>query len=332
VLEPTEDLWWASKDLFNPAAVVHEGRVHLLVRGEDRTTDVAGTSRIGLAISDDGRRFTVETEPVLGPGEDDQRDREWPGGCEDPRVVEHPDGGFVCLYTAFDGAVARLSVATSPDLRTWTKHGSAFAGTRHAERWSKSGAVVTAVVDDRLQATRLGDRFWMYWGEGIGFAATSEDLVHWTPVELDTMADRSLGRAGGDGGWTVHRHAVAPTLRPVVVPRPHRYDSLLVEPGPPAVLTAHGIVLVTNGANHPRHGDPTLAPFAYAPGQVLLDPEEPGSVLARATGPFLRPEASEASGQVADVCFAQGLVRFGGEWLLYLGLADSRIGVAVAPA
>jgi predicted GH43/DUF377 family glycosyl hydrolase len=146
------------------------------------------------------------------------------------------------------------------------------------------------------------------------------------------MADRSLEREPGTDTWSVHRHPTEPTLRPVLVPRPRRYDSLLVEPGPPAVLTADGIVLITNGANHPRHGDPGLPPFAYAPGQVLFDPEEPGSPLARATSPFLRPEASEAHGQVSGVCFAQGLVRFGPEWLLYLGLADSRIGVAVAPA
>ena len=60
-----------------------------------------------------------------------------------PRVVESPDGGFVCTYTAFNGRTACLFVATSPDLRTWRKHGPAFAGTRHASRWSKSGSIVT---------------------------------------------------------------------------------------------------------------------------------------------------------------------------------------------
>jgi predicted GH43/DUF377 family glycosyl hydrolase len=32
------------------------------------------------------------------------------------------------------------------------------------------------------------------------------------------------------------------------------------------------------------------------------------------------------------VCFIEGLVRFSGQWLLYYGMGDSRIGVATAPA
>src|SRR5580658_4939259 len=143
---------WAAKDVFNPGGVVRDGRVHLLVRAEDAVGRYRGTSRIGLATSDDGVRFTVEPEPVLFPADDEWQAWEWPGGCEDPRVVESPDGGYVCLYTAFDGKGACLSVATSDDLLVWHKHGPAFAGTLHARRWSKSGAIVTAVERGRLVA------------------------------------------------------------------------------------------------------------------------------------------------------------------------------------
>src|SRR5580704_18813304 len=48
---------WASKDIFNPAAVVQDGRVCLLVRAEDHVGRYAGTSRIGLATSADGLNF-----------------------------------------------------------------------------------------------------------------------------------------------------------------------------------------------------------------------------------------------------------------------------------
>jgi predicted GH43/DUF377 family glycosyl hydrolase len=121
-------------------------------------------------------------------------------------------------------------------------------------------------------------------------------------------------------------------LRPLVSPRRSRFDSLLVEPGPPAVLTEHGIVLIANGANHWRSGDPDAPALAYQPGQVLFDPLDPTAVLARPTEPFLRVAAGDETGQVGNVLFAQALVLFRGEWRLYLGLSDSRIGVAVAPA
>ena len=42
-------------------------------------------------------------------------------------------------------------------------------------------------------------------------------------------------------------------------------------------------------------------------------------------------QAEELSGQVDDVCFAQGLVLYDDSWFLYYGMADSRIGYATAP-
>jgi predicted GH43/DUF377 family glycosyl hydrolase len=323
---------WAAKDVFNPGAVVRDGRVHLLVRAEDEVGRYAGTSRLGLATSDDGVHFTLEPEPVLFPDDDPWQAWEWPGGCEDPRVVESPDGGYVCLYTGFAGRTPTLLVATSDDLRSWTKHGPAFAGTPHALRSSKSASVVTELVDGRLVAARIDGRFLCYWGEGIAYGATSDDLVHWTPVDFDATGDRSLRHDAGR--WRVDRVPGTRVLRPVLFPRPGRFDSLLVEPGPPAVLdrTDGSVTLLVNGANHPRRGDPSLPPGSYQPGVVRFDALDPWSVVERSTVPFLRPEtADEVTGQVDGVCFAQGLVRFDGRWFLYVGMADSRIGCATAP-
>jgi beta-1,2-mannosidase len=326
---------WAAKDVFNPAAVVHEGKVCLLFRGEDEVGPYSGTSRIGLATSDDGIHFTVEPAPVLFPDLDPWQPWEWPGGCEDPRVVPSPNGGYVCLYTAFDGKASCLFVATSDDLRHWHKHGPAFADGPYVRRWSKSGAVVTEVRQGRLTAAAFGDRFLMYWGEGTCFGATSPDLVHWTPMEFDPEADRYLTYDSGDPAapWSVHRVRGRKVLRPLLFPRPGRFDSLLVEPGPPAVRTAEGVVLIYNGATLSTGVDGGPAHVAYRPGQVLFDPLDPASPVARAEEPFpLGPESDRLAGQVDDVCFAQGLVLFKGVWHLYYGMADSRIGCATAAA
>jgi len=328
---------WAAKDVFNPAAVVHDGRVCLLVRAEDDVGRYAGTSRIGLATSADGRRFDLEPEPVIAPGDDRWQAWEWPGGCEDPRVVESPDGGFVCTYTAFDGKVSCLFVATSRDLRHWEKHGPAFAGTPYVRLPTKSGAVLTALKDGRLVAARHGGKYWMYWGEGTIYAATSDELIRWTPLEIAAAPDRYLtwepaaGAGGPSGRWGTQRVPGAMALRPIVGPRRGRFDSLLTEPGPPALLTEAGVVLIYNGANHPRVGDPATPAFAYQPGQLLLDGADPTAVIARTQAPFLTIDPAEAQGQVGNVCFAEGLVAWKGEWLLYVGLADSRLGVSTAP-
>jgi predicted GH43/DUF377 family glycosyl hydrolase len=96
---------WESKDVFNPAAVVRHGLVHLLYRAEDHDGNLAGTSRVGLALSTDGVSFSLSdrrTTPVLFPAPDPYQRLEWQGGIEDPRVVESPDGLYVMTYTVSD--------------------------------------------------------------------------------------------------------------------------------------------------------------------------------------------------------------------------------------
>jgi predicted GH43/DUF377 family glycosyl hydrolase len=66
-------------------------------------------------------------QPVFYPAEDSQKAREWPGGVEDPRIVEAPDGSYVLTYTQWNRQTYTIGVATSPDLIHWTKHGPALA-------------------------------------------------------------------------------------------------------------------------------------------------------------------------------------------------------------
>lgn len=83
--------------------IVRHGKVHLLYRAEDHDGNLAGTSRIGLAISDDGVNFPLSQRrpiPVLFPDNDEYTTMEWQGGLEDPRVVESPSGEYVMTYTS----------------------------------------------------------------------------------------------------------------------------------------------------------------------------------------------------------------------------------------
>jgi predicted GH43/DUF377 family glycosyl hydrolase len=148
------------------------------------------------------------------------------------------------------------------------------------------------------------------------------------------MAELTMARRIVVSGtsYAIETEAVSPTPRPVLQPRPGRFDSALVEPGPPAILTERGIVLIYNSANAALHGDPTLPVHAYSPGQVVFDPADPLAVIWRGGAPFLTADRPyEIAGQVNHVVFVEGLVPFGGRWLLYYGTADSLIGVAEAP-
>src|SRR2546422_9178201 len=75
---------WEEYATFNPAAVVKDGKVYVLYRAEDATGEMQvgrHTSRIGLAESQDGLRFTRRSAPVLYPEQDAQASIEWPGGA-----------------------------------------------------------------------------------------------------------------------------------------------------------------------------------------------------------------------------------------------------------
>ena len=314
---PTNDsvVAWEAYATFNPAAVVKDGRVFVLYRAEDATGErqIGGhTSRLGLAESNDGLHFTRRPAPVLYPDKDSQRQNEWPGGVEDPRIVETDDGTYVLTYTQWNRDVPRLAVATSRDLITWTKHGPAFAraaGGKYLRTESKSGAILSRVEGDRIIATRVNGKYWMYFGVPDIRIATSDDLLAWTPLE------------DADG------NAVK-----VLSPRPGYFDSWLVEAGPPALLTSHGIVVLYNAGNSGTHGDSTLPARVYTGGQALFDARSPIKLIARSPVPFIRPtEPYERTGQyVEGTTFVEGLVRFNNRWYLYYGTADSRVAVAVS--
>ncbi|RYF65776.1 MAG: glycosidase [Cytophagaceae bacterium] len=301
---------WEEKDVFNPAAVVRNGKVYMLYRAEDVVGKFNGTSRLGLAVSADGVHFTRRPTPVFYPENDAMKPYEWEGGCEDPRIVESPNGVYIMTYTTYDGDKARLCVATSKDLLTWQKQGLAFGQEMYRNNWSKSGAIVCRQQGSRMVAQKINGSYWMYWGDQPDLRiATSPDLLHWTPV---------AGTASGN-------------FRAVAQSRTGKYDARLIEPGPYALLTPAGIVLIYNGMNN-KQGDPTLPEHAYTGGQLLFDKKDPAKLLDRTASYFIKPDQPyETQGQVNQVVFLEGMVSFKGRWFLYYGTADSKIGVATTP-
>jgi predicted GH43/DUF377 family glycosyl hydrolase len=316
-----DSVHWEEKDVFNPAAVVKNGKVYLLYRAEDTVGKYAGTSRIGMAISDDGLHFKTQPTPVFYPDNDAFSEYEWEGGCEDPRIVEDENGTYYMTYTAYNGDKARLFVATSNNLINWTKHGSVFnkaADGKYVKIWSKSGSIVTKRVGEKLVATKINGKYWMYFGESNIYVATSENLIDWEPVEETDESKKQYDE--------MRQHEA---FKIIFAPRKGKFDSELVEPGPPAILTEKGIVFIYNSKNHKDYGDANLAAGTYSAGQVLLDSNDPTQVIARTESNFFKPEKPyEITGQVNSVSFLEGLVYFKDKWLLYYGTADSKIAVA----
>lgn len=324
VISPIDNTWfycpltedsvaWESNDTFNPAATIYDEEIVVLYRAEDKSGIGIGrrTSRLGYATSADGVTFQRRSTPVFYPDNDSQKSLEWPGGCEDPRIAVTVDGVYVMMYTQWNRDIPRLAVATSKDLVHWTKYGPAFAKAYDGKFYNmacKSGSILTELIDGRQVIKKVGGKYFMYWGEEHVFAATSEDLVNWTPI------------VNIDG-----------SLKKLFSPRDGYFDSQLTECGPPAIYTPKGIVLLYNGKNHSGKGDKRYTPNVYAAGQALFDANDPTHLISRLDEPFFRPmDSFEKSGQYVDgTVFIEGMVYFKGKWYLYYGCADSKVGVAV---
>lgn len=287
ILRPQGDTW-ESANVYNPAAIVKDGKVVLLYRAH--ADDLI--SHVGLATSADGIHFEREPEPVMSPTEDYEE-----FGCEDPRVVEI-DGTYYLTYSGWDRKSAQLCLATSTDLRSWTKHGPMFpdfntflpVGNGIDAPWSKAGAILPVPIDGR---------YLMYFGEGSIWYAWSEDLIHWTPCSNDD---------------------------PIMVPTPPgTFGSFLVEVGPQPIITNNGMILLLHNAAV-KNADGTVY---YSCGQLLFSPDDPTTILAQMNRPWLEPATYEdRHGLVSNVTFLEGLVFFDDTWFAYYGQSDSTLGVA----
>ncbi len=295
---------WEERNVLNPSAIVKDGQVYMIYRAQDNEM----TSRLGLAISQDGLHFVKQAEPIFYPDNDSMQVYEWPGGVEDPRIVESEDGTYILTYTSYDGNIARLCLASSKDLKTWIKHGLVLGEGKYKNTWSKAGAIVSRQDGDKIIATKINGKYWMYFGDTDLFLAYSNDLINWEVAENDE-----------------NREMIS-----VLHPRPGYFDSRLVEPGPYALIREQGIVLIYNASNAANFNDPNLPKFTYAAGQALFDANNPSKLIDRTDDYFIFPDKDyEKVGEVNEVCFVEGLVYFKNKWFLYYGTADSKIAVAV---
>ncbi|MGH9406590.1 MAG: glycoside hydrolase family 130 protein [Terriglobia bacterium] len=291
ILSPRGD-GFESAGTFNPAVVPTQAGIVMLYRAQNRR----GTSSLGYAASKDGAHFARRPRPVLWA----EAPYEKGGGVEDPRLVRF-GSTYLLTYTGYNNVDgkgpgrkdAQLCLATSVDLVHWKRHGvimSAYRGSWNVG-WTKSGAILPV---------KINGKYWMYYlgdarGQGSQMGlASSRDLLFWKDA-LD---------------------------RPVLRSRAGAFDSRVVEPGPPPLLTPAGILLIYNGADDR---------LRYSTGWVLFDQGNPARVLARARAPIFGPELPwEKKGQVPNVVFVESVIRKEKRWLFYYGATDKYVGLAIA--
>ncbi len=219
IIEPITGHGWERKSTFNPAALVLDGKVHLLYRAMSEDN----TSVFGHAVSADGIHIDERSaEPVYVPREpfETKLVPHANSGCEDPRLTRIGDTVYL-TYTAFDGKnpprVALTSLRTADFVaRVW--------------KWAKPVLLSPPDFDDK-------DAF--VFPEQVDGKYL---IVHRRGDDIDLSFNRSLAFTGN--AWLEEYRWIAP--------RRGWWDAVKVGAAAPPVKTKAGWVLLYHGISEDR--------------------------------------------------------------------------------
>lgn len=285
---------WEARATFNPAAVSHQEKVHVLYRaiGDD------DRSVLGYASSEDGYKLSGRYHH---PAYDYFPGRSAPGtpklhyssgggtsgGCEDPRMTILDDRVYL-IYTAFDGWGSLRLALTSISLADFT-----------AQRWSWKEPVL-------ISPPGQINKNWALFPEKINGQYA---LLHSISPAVQIAYFKSLDELDG-------AHFVQSVYQSGGA-RKGDWDSWVRGIGPPPLKTDYGWLVL-------YHAMDFRDPNRYKLGAMILDLKNPTKILYRAQQPILEPdEHYENQGFKSGVVYSCGAVIKNGELIVYYGGADT---------
>lgn len=164
ILKPKVYNEWESSLVFNPAAIYHNGLVHVFYRA----MGVDNISRIGYAVSSDCFNFSRLDKPVFVP-----EGRLSTGGCEDPRVVRLEDK-FHMTYTAYSQDGVRVALASTANFISWERLGVILPEINNKDAVLFPEKIAGRYVMFHRPMDEKPLSIWI---------AYSDDLVHWYDQE-----------------------------------------------------------------------------------------------------------------------------------------------------
>jgi beta-1,2-mannobiose phosphorylase / 1,2-beta-oligomannan phosphorylase len=322
-----------AEGVLNPASGRSpDGRLWLL----PRLVAAGNVSRVGIAeiLVHSGQPAGVRRDGVvLAPDAGWERSHEH-AGVEDPRTTWIASlGVHVMSYVAFGPLGPRPALAVSGDLRSWQRLGPV-----HFEYQPDLDADLNLFTNKDV----------VYFPEPIpgpdGRLAYA--MLHrpgWDVGEIVGGSDVFLPAGLSDprpGIWISYApaDAVRDDLRALTHVRSHRlvalpeydFEAVKIGAGPPPLRVEDGWLLIHHGVSGTLAQGWGKQPRArYSAGAMLLDPADPGTVLARTPSSLLEPlTAEERHGTVPNVVFPTAIEEIGGQRFVFYGMADSSIGVA----
>lgn len=307
ILFPHSTRKWENKQVFNPAAVLHAGKVHLLYRAVGE----GDMSVLGYAVSTDGVTIDArDSKPAYVPREDFEYSKTpgtmtffsrymsgggGYGGIEDPRITKIGDK-FYLTYVAYDGrnpprvALSYITIANF-DKKDWKKWSKPVLISPPGEV-DKNACILPETID----------------GKFVIFHRIYPDVLI---DKVDSLEDFDGKSVWLNGKYKIH-------------PRPDFWDSNKIGMGPPPIKTKDGWLAIYQGVGFQDNS-------RYKIGAMLLDLNDPARVLYRSSHPILEPEEFYENGGVkAGVVYPCGAVVLNGKLIVYYGGSDTFIAAATA--
>jgi predicted GH43/DUF377 family glycosyl hydrolase len=301
-----------------------------------RLVAAGNVSRIGRArvVVEDGVPVGVERRGVvLSPDEGWEHGRQ-NAGVEDPRITfVEPLGMHVMTYIAYGPLGPHPALAVSSDTVVWRRLGPIRFGYQPELNTDLNLFANKDIVffpeavpgpDGRpalaLLHRPMWDLDWLRPGEGAPAPAGIED-----PRPSIWIGYVDLDEALRDLTALTHVRASKLLAAPEMP-----FEESKIGGGPAPVRVPEGWLVLHHGVTGADVKGFELAYGAcYTAGAMLLDPADPGRVLARTPEPLLVPEtAEELHGTLGNVVFPTAIERIDGRTFVFYGMADSQIGVA----
>ncbi len=313
------DLAFENHGVLNPAIIQDGGLIHMFYRAV--TTD--NHSTIGYCNFKDplvvNERMDV---PLIVP--EHQYESQ---GVEDPRIVKI-ENVFYLSYCGYDGINAFGAIATSTDLKNFTKIGIHVPMLQAHE------------LDDFLDNfPRIKERYLPFHSSSNMHETESHNVFVWDKNVI--FFPRRIQ------GNLVFLHRIKPDIQIVSVKdlseiNPQFWENYFTDfdqkivlmpqydfaesyigGGCPPIETPNGWLLIYHGVQKTENGN------IYSACAALLDLDNPQKVIAKLPYALFKPELEwELNGEVNNVCFPTGAALIEDCLYIYYGGADEKIGCA----
>ena len=301
IIKPTSDTAWQSKATFNPTALYHDGKVHIVYRAIGESDE----SVLGYASSVDGVRITDKSRDVayrhtnkgyvkkILPQISYSSGGGWGGGCEGPRLTLLERRAYL-LYTAFDGWGSIRIALNSISLDDFI-----------SKRWNWQKPVLISPPGEI-------NKNWVLFPDKI---KGKYAILHGLSPEILIDYFDDLDELDGEH-FIKSIHQGSPLW--------YKRDRGIRGVGPAPIKTKYGWLVL-------YHAMDKVNPSQYKLWAMILDLKNPKKILYRGIEPILEPDESyENYGFKAGVVYSCGAVVKDGELFVYYGGADTVSCVATA--